>query len=116
MISNLIKNVVFIHSSFELSFNNINKDDFIYLDPPYVPINTTSFVKYIYDSFNLEKHELLFSLCKNFNFIMSNSDVEFVKNHFNDNNKYFIEIILCKRKINSKNPESKINEIIIKSL
>ena len=38
---------------------------------------------------------------------------ELVKNSFID---YNIEIISCKRTINSKKPESKTNEVIIKSL
>ena len=44
--------------------------------------------------------------------MMSNSDTHAVKNEFIN---YNITIIECKRRINSKNPESKTNEIIIKS-
>ncbi len=113
-ISKLIKNVNFIHSDFSKSFTNINTNDFIYLDPPYAPENDKSFVGYTAGGFNLEQHELLFSLCKKYKFLMSNADVDLVKNSFTDK-KYSIKIISCKRSINSKNPEVKTNEVFIKS-
>jgi DNA adenine methylase len=114
-ISKLIQNVNFNCLSFEIAFKSIDEshdDDFIYLDPPYAPVNTTSFVKYNVKSFNLKDHELLFNLCKKYKFLMSNSDVELVKDNFKDKS-YNIETIQCKRSINSKNPESKINELLI---
>ncbi len=46
---------------------------------------------------------------------MSNSSADYVLKSFEDNKKYFTEKILCRRAINSKNPESKVNEVIIKS-
>lgn len=113
-ISKLIKNVNFIHSTFENSFNNIKENDFIYLDPPYAPENLKSFVGYTKNGFNLEQHKLLFEKCKNHKFLMSNADVDLVKESFKDK-KYIIKIILCKRAINSKNPESKTNEVLITS-
>jgi DNA adenine methylase len=115
-ISNLIKNVNFIHSDFKESFKNINKKDFIYLDPPYAPINNKSFVGYVKDGFTLEQHNELFEICKKFNFLMSNSDVDLVKNNFTNKKKFNIKIISCKRSINSKKPDSKVNEVLIKSL
>ena len=115
-ISELIKNVEFIKSDFKVSFDNIKKHDFIYADPPYVPENATSFVGYTIGGFNLEKHEKLFELCKKHNFVMSNSDTDLVKNSFADTKKYSIDIVSCKRSINSKKPGSKTNEVIIKSL
>jgi len=114
-ISNLIKNVEFICSDFEQSFKKIKKNDFIYADPPYVPENSKSFVGYTSDGFNLEKHKKLFDLCKEYNFVMSNSDTDLVKNIFDDKTKYDIKIISCRRAINSKKPGSKTNEVIIKS-
>ena len=116
-ISKLIKNVNFIHSDFAKSFSHmkdINNNDFLYLDPPYAPENDKSFVGYTAGGFILEQHELLFSLCKKYKFLMSNADVDLVKNSFTDK-KYSIKIISCKRSINSKNPESKTNEVLIKS-
>ena len=115
-ISELIKDVIFTHSDFEESFENIKNKDFVYLDPPYVPENATSFVGYTADGFNLEKHEKLFNLCKDYNFVMSNSDVKLVNESFADKEKYDIKIISCKRSINSKKPGSKTNEVIIKSI
>ena len=113
-ISTLIKNVNFFHSSFEKSFEKIKKNDFIYLDPPYAPENDKSFVGYTSGGFSLEQHNLLFTLSKKYKFLMSNAYVDLVKNNYLDN-KYTIITILCKRSINSKNPESKTNEILIKS-
>jgi DNA adenine methylase len=121
-ISELIKNVNFIHSDFSKSFdiinnNIININDFIYLDPPYAPINDKSFVDYNADGFNLDKHKKLFELIKtasnnNVRFIMSNADVSIIRETFE---QYNIMTILCKRSINSKNPESKVNEVLIKN-
>lgn len=111
-ISKLIKNVIFICSDFQHSFKNIKKNDFAYLDPPYVPENSTSFVGYTSGGFGLDQHKLLFSMCKKINFVMSNSDTELVKQSFIDA-KYKIDTISCKRSINSKKPNAKTNEIII---
>jgi DNA adenine methylase len=115
-ISKLIQNVNFYNMGFEQSFAKIHSNDFLYLDPPYAPINTTSFVDYVADGFNIDKHKQLFELIKNKSknnkIMMSNSDVELVKEFFKD---YKIITILCKRSINSKNPESKVNEVLIKN-
>lgn len=111
-VSILIKDVNFYCSNFESSFEKINKKDFVYLDPPYAPENNKSFVGYTSSGFNLDQHNLLFNNCKKFNFLMSNADVDFVKEHFKDNN-FIIKIISCKRSINSKKPDSKTNELLI---
>jgi len=113
-ISKLIQNVNFYCLNFEQAFTKINNNDFIYLDPPYAPVNNKSFVNYNIDGFDITKHKKLFELIKNTNskFIMSNSDVQMVRDEFKDFN---IITILCKRSINSKNPESKINEVLIKN-
>lgn len=113
-ISDLIKNVNFICADFENSIKNVLPGDFVYLDPPYAPENSTSFVKYVAGGFNLENHIQLFNDIKNMdkkvNFVLSNSNVELVLNNFKE---YNIEQVLARRAINSKNPESKAMEVII---
>ena len=119
-ISNMIKNVNFIHSSFEQSLLNIKKGDMVYCDPPYVPLNISSFVNYNEEGFDGTMHQKLFTLLKdlsseNINWMLSNSFTKLVTDNFNNKKIYSIKKILCKRSINSKKPNSKINEVIIKS-
>jgi len=53
-ISELIKDVEFIHSGFSQSVQKIKKGDFVYLDPPYAPEDKKSFVGYVAGGFNLD--------------------------------------------------------------
>lgn len=112
-ISDLIKNVEFIDNSFTQSIKNVKKGDFVYLDPPYVPENSKSFVKYVVDSFNLETHLSLFTeikKMKNIKFILSNSNVDLVREQFKEYNH---DVVTARRAINSKNPGSTTTELII---
>ena len=112
-ISEMIQNVEFIHSKFQDSFKNIKSGDFIYLDPPYAPENSKSFVNYVVDGFKLETHKILFDLIKNLEhvkFVLSNSSVKLVKDSFKN---YSCEEILARRAINSKKPDSTTKEVLI---
>lgn len=112
-ISSLIKDVVFQHNGFIESIKNVKDGDFVYLDPPYAPENSKSFVGYVEGGFNLKTHELLFVEIKkieNIKFIMSNAKVDIVTNSFKD---YNCEDIVARRAINSKNPGSTTTEVII---
>ncbi len=116
-ISDLIKHVEFIHSSFEESFENIKENDFVYLDPPYAPENSKSFVGYTEDGFNLDTHNNLFEHTKTLNkknskFIMSNAKVDLVTNSF-PQPEYTIIDVTARRAINSKNPEATTTEVFI---
>lgn len=116
-ISELIQNVVFTSQSFEESLKLAKPGDFLYLDPPYAPEDSKSFVKYTVNGFSKEKHEILFKACrrmtrKDIRFLMSNSEVELVTESF-PSPKYKTKVISCRRSINSKNPESKTNEVLI---
>ena len=118
-IHELIKDVVFECADFSDSLKNVESDDFVYLDPPYAPENNTSFVGYTENGFSIDNHTNLFKLINQLNntgkkIMLNNSDVSLVRKNFTDE-KYNITSILCKRTINSKNPTSKANEVIIKN-
>ena len=112
-ISELIKDVVFIHSDFSESIKNTQEGDFIYLDPPYAPENNKSFVGYNIGGFDLDTHKRLFNSIKKMSgvkFVMSNAKVDLIVNNFKDYNS---EDIKARRAINSKNPGSTTTEILI---
>lgn len=115
-VSELIQCVKFEHCSFENSMKNVCPGDFVYLDPPYAPENSKSFVGYNYDGFDTDCHTKLFNLTKELpcNFLMSNADVDLVNSNF-PNSIFDVKIIQCKRSINSKNPGSTTNEVLIRS-
>ena len=111
-ISELIKNVNFECLDFRESLKKVGSQDFVYLDPPYAPETKNSFVGYTKGGFKLEDHNELFKTIKENipNFVMSNSNVELVNESFQGYDK---KVIIAKRSINSKNPESKTEEVIV---
>lgn len=118
-IHNLIQNVVFECRDFNTSLTIVESNDFVYLDPPYAPETDTSFVGYTKNGFNIENHKNLFKLIHiltdtNKKMMLSNAEVSLVREHFK-NEKYSTLSILCKRSINSKKPNAKTKEVIIKN-
>ncbi len=112
-ISDLIKDVIFIHSDYKLSLKKINQNDFVYLDPPYAPETKHSFVGYAAGGFTQDNHKELFAMIKNINqakFLLSNSNVELVVTSFKG---YSIKKIEARRTINARNPGSKTEELLI---
>ena len=123
-VHDLIQGVIFTHCDFTVPLQKCISDsecvnDFIYLDPPYAPEHSKSFVGYNKDGFDLEQHKKLFGLCKELHtkkikFIMSNADVDLLKEHF-PTEIYNTQSIIVKRSINSKKPDAKTKEVIIKN-
>ena len=118
-IHNLIKDVIFECCDFTTSLSNVEQGDFVYLDPPYAPETDKSFVGYTENGFNIENHNCLFNIIHNLTeekhkIMLSNADVSLVRDNF-ANEKYNTISILCKRSINSKNPNAKAMEVIIKN-
>lgn len=113
-VSELIKNVTFTVEDFTHSLTRVKVGDFVYLDPPYAPINNTSFVKYNSSGFDVNKHKALFKLCRELKskMLMSNANVELVRDAF-PNPDYKLNTISCKRAINSKDPNSRVEELLI---
>jgi DNA adenine methylase len=117
--SEALQNATIKQHSFEEILKYTQKDDLVYLDPPYYPLNKTSnFTSYDSNSFLEDKQLELFELfCKlnnkNIKLIQSNSDTDFIKKLYK---QYNIEIVNANRFINSKsNGRGKINELLIRN-
>jgi len=119
-ISGLIQGVVFECRDFSSSLGFVEENDFVYLDPPYAPETDTSFVGYTENGFGIDCHNKLFELIHgltetNKKMMLSNADVSLVRKNFSDVEKYNIESIMCKRAINSKKPDAKAKEVLVKN-
>jgi DNA adenine methylase len=116
-VSTLIKDVVFIEQGFSESLDKVSSGDFVYLDPPYAPVDAGSFVSYTADGFGLESHKALFKLIdglreKNVSMVLSNAHVPMVIEAF-PTPKYSVKVISCRRAINSLEPGSKTEEVLV---
>ena len=112
--SDLLKPVVFKCCDFSEALVNTKEGDFVYLDPPYAPEDTKSFVGYVKGGFDLSHHQRLFDMVDNLpcNFLLSNSSVKMVHDAF-PSSKYSVTTISCRRAINSKKPGSRTDEVLI---
>ena len=115
----LIQGVIFECCDYNTSLASIEDNDYLYLDPPYAPETKISFVGYTEKGFSLDNHNNLFKLIHKLTetkkkMMLSNADVSLVRENFIDQ-RYNITSILCKRAINSKNPDAKAKEVIIKN-
>ena len=116
-VSELIREVIFTHQSFEVALDHVTSGDFVYLDPPYAPENKKSFVGYNSGGFSYQQHQQLFAKCQDFRAInvgmlMSNSDVKMVHDAFPPP-IFQTQVIVCRRAINSKCPSATTNEVMI---
>lgn len=119
-----LQNVTIVCGDYSLSKSFINKDTFVYLDPPYRPISETSaFTAYNSDVFDDEEQIRLSKFIDEINLagakiVLSNSDPKNVNeedNFFDDLYKnYKINRVEASRAINSKGDKrGKINELLI---
>jgi len=87
-----LRHVTIKHSSFEDIIKKAKKDDFIYLDPPYIPLNkTSSFTNYNKNGFNLDDQKRLRDLLldasnRGVKLLISNSYTELTKELYKDFN------------------------------
>lgn len=100
-----------------LDFSQISpsKSDFVYIDPPYHPINDTSFTKYTKLDFTEADQVKLYKKCQELHdrgvyFMLSNSDSPFIKNLYKD---FYIDIVEAPRHINCKANGRKVTQEVL---
>jgi DNA adenine methylase len=113
----VLKYAVIQNGSYQETLTNASKGDFVYLDPPYVPLSATSnFTQYIGSDFGIDEHlelrELFIDLDKRGCLLMmSNSATNSVKEFYRDFNQ---TEVLAERAVNCKSyGRGKITELVI---
>lgn len=117
-LSNKLKDVYLQNTDYKIFLQNVQKGDFIYMDPPYVPDDITKCnIKYNKNAWNYEDYTNMISLFNELDkkgcyVMLSNSDTQFIRDNFKD--KYNIKEIPIYRGITSvlKNRTVK-NELLI---
>jgi DNA adenine methylase len=117
--SNLLKQTEIKYSDFSAILDKVQKGDFVYFDPPYVPLNeTSSFTSYTKDGFNIDMQFKLKDVCDELNsmgvkFMLSNSDTKFVNELYSN---YDIKKVFASRQINANaDGRGKITEVLVKN-
>lgn len=116
-VSHQLQNADIKVNSFEHVLKNAKEGDFVYFDPPYVPLNaTSSFTSYVGAGFDLQMQQRLAEVftdlahrgCYVF---LSNSDSEVVRELYRG---WRMETVLAGRAINSKaSGRRAINELLV---
>jgi DNA adenine methylase len=96
------------------------KDDFVYLDPPYDPVNaTSSFVAYQSDGFGRDdqialRDEVVRLTGLGIPVLLSNSDTTFIREIYGDETHFDIDFVKVSRAIGaSSSSRSKASEVLI---
>lgn len=117
--SNLLKNTEICCADFSEILNKVQKGDFVYFDPPYVPLNeTSSFTSYTKDGFDLDMQFKLRDVCDELDsmgvmFMLSNSDTKLVNELYSN---YEIKKVFASRAINANgNGRGKITEVLVRN-
>lgn len=111
-VSQKIQRVQFVCADFSQSLKTeFKSDDFVYLDPPYIPTEKTSFVNYTATG-NEFDHVKLLHIVKSLPccWRLSNSNHSLIDQVFAENE--IVEIV-AKRSINSKNPGARAIELLV---
>lgn len=113
----LQNNVELISGEFSMIESRITPKDFIYFDPPYVPLTqTANFTSYSQKGFNETMQKKLCCLCHRLNnkgvkFMLSNSSAPLVLELYKSFNLQFVQ---ASRSINSKgNKRGKVAEVLV---
>lgn len=116
-ISEALSHAEIVHCNYKDIIHWVQKGDFVYLDPPYPPLNSTSnFTHYTAEDFTKEDHKelALFSRKlteKGCHVLISNSDTEYIRSLFQDD--FYIFELEVTRLISADGHRYKVKEIAI---
>ena len=111
------RKIKIMHGDYREALKGLRKGAFVYLDPPYMPISSSSsFTGYTENGFTYKQQAELKLECdklrkKGIAFLLSNSDCREIRELYHE---YDIQTVQAKRNINSKGTKrGEINEVLI---
>lgn len=117
--SKLLKKTESKCADFSEILTKVRKGDFVYFDPPYVPLNeTSSFTSYTKDGFDIDMQFKLREVCDELDsigvkFMLSNSDTKLVNELYAN---YEIKKVFASRQINANaDGRGKITEVLVRN-
>ncbi len=114
--SKLLGNVELRACSYKEILSKVKKNDFVYLDPPYYPLNGNSFTSYTKNDFGKKEHVELANFYKKLSdkrvkVMLSNSYTPKVLELYSDFN---VHKVMARRAINSNgNDRGEVKEVIV---
>lgn len=115
--SEYLRGVTIKDGDFEQACKNAQKGDFVFIDSPYAPSNSTSFESYTKEGFDIESHKRLAKLydeltARGCYCMLTNHNTELI-NELYGNKDYKIDVVSVKRMINSDASNRVGEEVII---
>lgn len=117
--SELLKNTEIKVADFSEILTKVQKGDFVYFDPPYVPLNdTSSFTSYTKAGFDIDMQFKLRDVCDELDsmgvkFMLSNSDTKLVNELYSN---YEIKKVFASRAVNANaDGRGKITEVLVRN-
>ncbi|HEY5913517.1 MAG TPA: DNA adenine methylase [Verrucomicrobiae bacterium] len=112
-----LRDVQLATQDFRDTMNEARPGDFVYIDPPYVPVSrTASFTSYTKEDFGQEEQRELAALCadlarRGVRFMLSNSDIVFVRRLYGN---FTINTVRARRAINCNGSKrGHVNEVVV---
>lgn len=117
-LSNRLSNAIIKPCSYTEITQDVLQGDFIYMDPPYPPLNgTSSFQHYTPDKFPIKQQERVAEVASSLHdrgamVLITNADTELIREIYRGWNIVELEVTRC---ISSKKVKHKVKELIIKN-
>lgn len=118
-VSSALQNVEILNTSFETVVDRAKPGDWVYFDPPYVPLSQTAkFTSYHSSGFGFQDQKRLRDLCvelsqRNIYITLSNSDTDTIRTLYSST-RFEVDEVLASRAINCNGKKrGKITELVI---
>lgn len=119
-VSRYLKSVEIVCGNYEDALDGLSRDDFVYFDPPYVPLSSTSsFTSYTQSGFSHADQVRLRDVCcdlrsRGVRLIQSNSDCDEIRDLYRG---WDIRVVGARRSVNSQAAgRGSVNEVLILGL